>query len=568
MLKKALAILISVSLLVGALPLFASAEGEYDLRFALASDLHYNAPRETLEGEIDDELFWYSNRRAAMEDESGYIIDEFLRQCAADACEYVLISGDFVDSGRTVPEEHYAVAEKLRAFEEKTGKSVFVIDGNHDLGTGSLTDIADFKTIYADFGYDKALTVSETDCSYTANLGSKYRLIALDSTDPSVSTEDGMSSEKLNWVKAQCESAKADGRYPLLMMHHNLLDHMPLERVFSHNFIVRNHYATAELFADWGIKLVFSGHEHCSDAASYTSALGNVIYDFATTSLTMYPLAYRMFTLTNSEITYEAKTIDTLDTGALTAAVNGYSDEQLALMNSDLFLYSKGFLKAGIQYRLGNSLSMDKIGIEKDAIYYGLVKNAVETLTGLLEMPLTGENSVKSLAAEYNIDFPDTPYKNGWDLATELVSAHYAGEESYTLDSPEVRALLLTVAVILREELSAVSPDVLSDAADAILASSGLGTESDNVAALADSAFDGSVTPAEYFITALLSPLLYEFAFDSDGVNDNNGTLSGYGTVSFAANTANVLENVTSIINKLLTYFKLVMGYVSQAYGA
>ena len=54
------------------------------------------------------------------------------------------------------------------------------------------------------------------------------------------------------------------------------------------------------------------------------------------------------------------------------------------------------------------------------------------------------------LAKKYNIDIPDSEYKNAWDLATELVAAHYSGGESFELDSTEVTILLRTVSLILK----------------------------------------------------------------------------------------------------------------------
>lgn len=175
----------------------ASAKEESDLSFALASDLHYNAPDEELVKTNDDPLVWYANRRCAMENESGFIIDEFLRQCSeSDDIDFVLIAGDLADNGRSRPEDHYAVAEKLREFEKKSGKEVYVINGNHDASEDGKTDYTLFKEIYADFGYDHALSARDDDCSYTADLGEKYRLIALDSNHKTKSTEDGMTGRK------------------------------------------------------------------------------------------------------------------------------------------------------------------------------------------------------------------------------------------------------------------------------------------------------------------------------------------------------------------------------------
>lgn len=565
--KKFLSLLLSLSIVISVVAIGVYAkDDEYDLNIAVASDLHYCEPREELEGEIDDTIYWYANRRAAMEDESSFIIDEFLNQCAEnDKCDYVLISGDLVNSGRSYPQDHEAVAAKLKAFEEKTGKDVFVINGNHDLAEDSATNRAMFKEIYADFGYDKALVKDEETCSYTANLGEKYRLIALDSNHATKSTEDGMTAERVKWVCDQAKQAKEDGRYPILMMHHNLLDHMPLQRIVSRNFIVKYHYTTAELFADSGIKLVFTGHEHCSDVTSYTSALGNKIYDFATTSLTMYPLSYREISLNDNEINYSEKTIDAIDTDALSSAVKGYSSEQLALMNEDLDSYAKGFLKAGVRYRLERSLSMDKMGISEDEFYYDIVKTAVDSLKNILEMPFYGENSLQELAKEYSIELSETNYKNGWDLATDLVAAHYEGEENKTLDSADVTSLLKTAALILRKVPADVCDETIFSAANKILESFGMESIASELTKYTASVF-GAVTPCEYLIVAIAAPFLYEFAYDSDGINDNNGTISGYGTASIKNNIDNIKENLNSITDKIALYIKLAINYIFKIF--
>lgn len=563
--KKFISVFLSVCLLCTLVPAFASAQSG-ELGFALASDLHYNAPKEELEFVSEHPVFWYANRRLALEDESGFIIDEFLRQCAEnDDIQYVLISGDMADNGKTRPEDHEAVAAKLRAFEAQTGKDVFVINGNHDAGNNCATTLDEFKRIYAEFGYDKALGTVAEDCSYTADLGEKYRLIALDSNDPDKSTEDGMSLKKLNWVKKQAKKAKEDGRYPLLMMHHNLNDHMPLQRIINRNFIVRFHNTTADIFADCGIKLVMTGHEHCSDAAVHISPAGNKICDLATTSLTMYPLQYRVLTLTDEAIAYDVRTVDKIDTDALTEAVNGYTDGQLALMEEGLNDFSKGFAKQGLKYRLALSLTMEKMGIKESDPWYSLVKTAVDGLTDVLETPYAGENGIAALAKEYGIDLPDCGYENGWELAGELVCAHYAGSEKYGIDSDEVTLLLRTVALILRTDLPAVNDRVFMKAATELLEKNGMTPVSEALTKLCCSVF-GGVKPGEYFLIALLSPLLYEFAFDGDGVDDNAGVLEGYGTASAENNLKNAAEKFGNILHWFVNYAKLFFGFMGRMF--
>lgn len=559
--KKIISVILAVAMLFSVVAVAANAqEPKYDLEFAVASDLHYNPPREQLEGVIDDPIFWYANRRAAMEDESGFIIDEFLNQCAEnDSCKYVLIAGDLADNGRTRPEDHRAVAAKLAEFEKETGKDVFVINGNHDASIESNTTYVLFKEIYADFGYDKAVTAPRDDCSYAANLGDKYRLIALDSNHPTASTEDGMDKDKINWVKEQVESAEADGRYPILMMHHNLLDHMPVQRVLSRNFIIKNHFTTAERFADWGIKLVLSGHEHCGDGATYTSLLGNTIYDFAITSLTMYPLAYEYFKLNDETITYERKTIDKIDYAALTSAVKGYSDEQINLMKKDFGEYSKNFLKKGVEYRLALGMSKEKMGIEEDAIYYSVVRTAVDGLMNLLEMPLYGEDSLASRALEYGIELPETDYKSGWDLATDLVAMHYDGGEQFTMDSPEIQLFFRAIVSILRVDFA----DICDDLTLVKIANRLLGVESipTDITKLCVKMF-GTYSAAEYAILALISPLIYKFINDNDGIDDRSGSFPGYGTVSVQNNLSNIGANVQSLADKITVYVNLIIKYV------
>lgn len=560
--KKLISVLLSIALIAGVVTVGVYAADEPDLRIAVASDLHYNKPSEELTKTNDDPIFWYANRRCAMEDESGYIIDEFLNQCAEnDELDYVLISGDICDNGKTRSEDHRTMAEKFRKFENETGKPVYVINGNHDNGIDCDTTTETFKEIYAEFGFNEALTKRDEDCSYTVNLGDKYRLIALDSNDPGKSTEDGMSMAKIQWVLNEAKNAKKDGRNPILMMHHNLLDHMPLQRIISRNFIVRFHNSTAELFADAGIKVVFTGHEHCSDATSFTSALGNVIYDFATTSLTMYPLEYREFTFTDEEISYEAKSVDTFDFDALRANTIGYTDNMINAMKADLKDFAFNFLKTGVIVRL--KLQFAKTDVPRDKFYGQVVMRALEHLDEILDLPLTGENSLQSLAAEYKIEIPDSEYKSGWDLVGTTMAAHYEGNENYDLDSPLVQSILKTLVLVLRNDIATVSDEMILGFANDFLAKYEMGPIADDITKICIDMF-GTYTHTEFLLMSILAPFVYSFTVD-DGVDDNNGTMSGYGTVSVMNNLANIDTNVRAIHVKIMMVIQQILRYLTKA---
>ncbi len=560
--KKLISILLAVSILVSAFAIGAMADDDV-VTFAVASDLHYNVPEEELTATNDHPIFWHANRRAAMDNESGFIIDEFLRQAAEADYDFILIPGDMADNGRIVPEEHEAVSAKFKAFEEKTGIQIYVVPGNHDYGRGENDNkIEDMFRFYGDFGYNDAIEKRENDFSYVTDLPGNYRLITVDSNDPSKSPEDGMTSDKVNWVVAQAKKAVTEGKYPILMMHHNLLDHLPMQRILSRNFIIRNHTAVANKFANAGIKLVFTGHEHCSDVAVHTSPKGNKIYDFANTALSMYPLEYRSFTMTEEEITYEAKAIEQIDTETLRNTVNGYTDEMINEMNKGLNAFAKGYLKAGVQYRLARSLTMEQMGIAEDSIFYNLVNTAVTGLTDLLEMPLYGENSVQELAKGYNVVIPDSEYENGWDLATDLVSYHYAGGEDFSIYSTEVTILLRMVNLILLDDLSTVNDEVFFGALNELL-----GNDSalfkNFTKGMANAL--GPVTPGQYFLIAVASPIVYEFVYDSDGVNDNYGTIEGYG-VEVDLNE-NRTDNFADILDTICVYLTNFLTIVLKIFG-
>ena len=73
--------------------------------------------------------------------------------------------------------------------------------------------------------------------------------------------------------------------------------------------------------------------------------------------------------------------------------------------------------------------------------YASLTSGVVDAFNDVLNMPLYGEGSVQELAKKYNIDIPESDYKDGWDVATELVAAHYEGSENYPLYEKDIKIL-------------------------------------------------------------------------------------------------------------------------------
>ncbi|MBQ6935324.1 MAG: metallophosphoesterase [Clostridia bacterium] len=533
-----------------------------DTTFAVASDLHYEL-QEDLEWFSEDPIFGYANRRAAMENESRYIIAEFLNQCADnDKIEFVLIPGDISNEGRAIKQQHLEIVEMFRKFEQETGKQIYVINGNHDAGKGEKegeTSLEDFREIYYEFGFNEALSTMEGNLSYTADLNEKYRLIASDSCDINRSTGDGMTEDRVEWVINEAKKTIEEGKNPILMMHHNLLDHMPVQSVLSKDFIIRNHISVAEKFANAGIKLVFTGHEHCSDANTFTSTKGKQITDFATTALTMYPLQYRIMELSDESIYYDVATIEKIDTENLKDDVVGYTDAHIEEMNKGMNAYAKQFLKNGVEWRLERGFQDEQLGIDKGAFYYDLVRKAVDALNDILNTPLYGDGGVQEMALEKGIIIPDSDYIDGWDVATELVAAHYAGEENYPLMEKDVTILLRTMCLILDTELAMITEEELMSAATALTALYGA-TPPDDLAEKLKLDL-GISHGAQSFLLALVSPLLDSFANDDD-VPDNKGVIKGYARTSSADSFINIAGELDFSFTKLIETLKTILTYV------
>ncbi len=547
MFKKTVALILAVLTFIHVAAITASAKSnrEFDLGFAVATDLHYVHPLEDANARWSDTAELTFGSSSAMQNESGFIIDEFLRQCAEnDECDYVFICGDIATYSRERGCDQEEVAEKFKTFEKTTGKQIYVINGNHDNGIGSQTDSAKFREIYHEFGYDTAFSVDETCCSYATELNEKYILIALDSFDEQYMLANGVDSARLKWVKEQTDYAKKNGKYPIVIMHHNLLEHQPLEAILNDKYIVSFPKSVATMFAEWGIKLVFSGHTHINDVASHTTPTGKTVYDFCNASLNSYPLSYKTFKLTEKKISYQTKCIENIDYAALTSIVKtGYTEHQAQLLKTDFRQFAK-------EYNAGNALSFvtdgispELIGINSNSTLYTPVKEITDALTVLLKKPLYGEAGISSKSAEYSIDIPETNYVDMSELITEIYCDVVSGNRNLDFESPEIKIILAVVETAINMGLSEENNRTLRSIADGV----------NNVTRAKISV--STVSAVEYLALAIVGPFLYEYINSTDGLNNLCGELDGYGVESGISDT---FDSLSLFASKLSTYFEII----------
>lgn len=283
-----------------------------DYKFAVIADLHLfdmdNIPHAG---------YWWNYR--SQFDSKNYAHCKKLMQTIVDRfkeenVKYVIIPGDLTKDSEII--NHYFAASFFKQMEEN-GAQVFVINGNHDLNdkggvayvqvgaqpdenADKKIDLAwakstDFLDIYKDYGYDKALSRAPDDLSYSANMGDQFRLILIDTNkyddaEPKDAAAEGeVRDTTLTWAKGECAKAIQDGRIPIGVLHHALLEHVPdCEGTYLKEYMAGNNYENVrnELAAA-GMHIAFTGHFHAQSAVVEKIA-GQDFYDIQTGSVVSF----------------------------------------------------------------------------------------------------------------------------------------------------------------------------------------------------------------------------------------------------------------------------------------
>lgn len=570
MLKKSLSIILSLTLvLCSCLVLTASAKNDSDeFGFAVASDTHYVHPVKQAGTTLADEgwVTTFNSESESLTNQSGFIIDEFLKECAENPkCQFVLITGDLATHGRDYVSEHEAVAAKFRKFEKETGKQVYVINGNHDNAKDMPVDHKKFTEIYHEFGYDEALSTDEGTCSYSANLNDEYTLVALDTCDERYRVVPNNDVTRMDWAVKQIKAAKKQGKKVIMIMHHNLLEHNPFQKLNEKNYVVNTPYSFAGLLADLGVKLVFSGHTHCNNVKSYTSFLGNTIYDFSMSSLGNFPAEYKYFNVTDSKISYETKKINHIDADKLAEVCKGFSNEALEMMKNNLQAYTWSMSYREYSEDLRENISPEMLGVEESSALYAKLKPVTDTIKEMSDTPIYGKGGIQEQAAAYGLEIPDSEYKTLNDAMTLAMLRCKIGDKRYNLNSNDFTVLIRLLAFTVRKSIAATADsDILSDANEMLGKLGYKGSVADNM--LRDfSEKYGFATPEEKEALAIAYGLWGGYFSDVDGVENRDGAIPGYAVKEanenqFIVMAKKLFKLVIDLLNKIIISFYPVFG--------
>lgn len=287
----------------------------------VATDIHYLAKELNDQGEAyqkyiadsDGKLLHYVTD----------IVDAFAEEITIQKPELLIISGDLTNNGER--ESHKELAKKLAEIEKTTGTQIYVIPGNHDilnpwargfLGskqyvTESISP-GEFEKLYADFGYDEAVSRDEASLSYLAAPSEELYLLMLDTNIyefnellGSPMTNGQLKPETLEWVRECGRMVKEKNARLLTVMHHNLYHH---SKLLNSGFTIDNSDEILRVLEEAEVKLVLSGHVHIQDIKA--GAGKQPVYDIVTSALSVNPVQYGVIKYSPGGFQYTTKQVD------------------------------------------------------------------------------------------------------------------------------------------------------------------------------------------------------------------------------------------------------------------
>jgi 3',5'-cyclic AMP phosphodiesterase CpdA len=319
-----------------------------EMTFYITTDIHYLSKDLTDNGEAFNKFVSTGAGK-----QIGYIdeiLSAFTYEVKNKKPDTLIISGDLTINGEK--KSHVDISNKLKDI-EKTGTSVYVIPGNHDIlnpwargfkgDKQYITDCIsdkDFSKIYSEFGYEEAISRDKNTLSYLAIPSEDVWLLMLDTNQYKNNSAIGfpqadgqITQETFDWIKKCSALAKEKGAKIITVMHHNLLNHSD---VIQDGYTVNDNKEVIDAFQSSNLDLVLSGHIHIQDISSYKKD-ADKMYDIATGSLAVYPHQYGIlkYSAENGTFRYSTSKLD----------LEGYSKEiGKADKNINNFSeYSRGF---------------------------------------------------------------------------------------------------------------------------------------------------------------------------------------------------------------------------------
>lgn len=248
-----------------------------NFRFAVVSDPHVGLPH----------TIWNISTRFHLIEISIPAIELVFERLVRENIDFLLLPGDLTQHGE--PDNHAWLANRL----ERLPFPVYVIPGNHDVpvlnSDGQSIAWADFGRYYQKCGY------KNPECLYyTDEVLPGLRLIALNSNifDAHGNQLGRLDEAQLRWLEDVLVTATARDELVLVMVHHNVVEHLPDQsnHLMGRRYMLDRAGEFRQLLRKYQVQLVFTGHLHAQHIACDPPSL----YDITTGSLVGYPHPYRI----------------------------------------------------------------------------------------------------------------------------------------------------------------------------------------------------------------------------------------------------------------------------------
>ncbi len=297
-------------------------------KIMVLSDAHYFNPDLLIQDGSAFQTYLAQDRKLLKESEA--ILNSATDSIKTEDPEIILVCGDLTKDGEL--SGHLKIAQKLHML-KKAGRKIFVVPGNHDINNPHALSFngdavspvpsinaAQFAFIYRDFGFKQALSRDPNSLSYVVEPIPNLRIIAMDSckykenySNGYPETSGAFSDATLKWIKCEIKKATALGKTVFGFMHHGLLEHFAVEKLIFGEYIIDNNDFISGIFADMGMKIVFTGHYHSQDIVKQSADNGKFVFDIETGSLVTYPCPYRIVDLDNDILSVTSQKITQID---------------------------------------------------------------------------------------------------------------------------------------------------------------------------------------------------------------------------------------------------------------
>ncbi|MEB3339000.1 MAG: metallophosphoesterase, partial [Leptolyngbyaceae bacterium] len=236
-----------------------------NFQFAIISDLHIALPH----------TLWHHPSRFHLCEISIPALEKILTDLEQLDLDFLLLPGDLTQHGE--PDNHLWLTQRLK----QLPFPVYVIPGNHDVPSLAANErsigLADFPSYYRPFGYHQS-----EELHYSHEILPGVQLIGLNSNqfDDQGNQLGQLDDRQLVWLQEVL--AQTAGKLVLVMIHHNVVEHMPGQsrHGLGRRYMLDNAAALLSILQKAGVQLVFTGHLHVQDIACHQG-----VYDITTGSI-------------------------------------------------------------------------------------------------------------------------------------------------------------------------------------------------------------------------------------------------------------------------------------------